>query len=141
MVGAEALLREQAVRHGVREGVHVTAGFPDLRVHDDSRIQAHHVFTLAGHGAPPGVAQVALELGSERTVVPEAADTAVDLARLVDEASALAETDELFHGGRVFLVGGHAGVWVERDREEATFRGKSKRLLFACSARQIRTVQ
>jgi len=50
------------------------------------------------HHVPPPVAlDVVLQLNAERAVVPEAADAAVNLAGLEDEAAALAERDEGLH--------------------------------------------
>ena len=86
----------------------MAAGFPDGGVHEDAGIEAEHVFTLTGHGVPPGGAQVALQLGPERAVVPNAAAAAVDLAALKDKAAALAERNDLLHlRDGYFGVGGH----------------------------------
>jgi hypothetical protein len=97
LVGPEALAGQQAVAHRIAEGVHVTRGFPDGGVHEDASIQAHHVFTVTGHGAPPGVTQIPLQFGTHRAVVPDATTAAVDLATLVDETPALAEGYDLLH--------------------------------------------
>ena len=114
VVGAEALLGQQAVRHRVAEGIDMAGSLPDGRMHDDGRIDADDVFTFAGHGVPPGGAQVALELRTQRAVVPEAADAAVDFAALIDEAAALAEGDDFLHERELgFGVGGgHGCEWA-----------------------------
>src|SRR5690606_38636332 len=57
---------------------------------------------------PPVFLEVALQLGPERTVVPAAVEAAVDLRRLKDETAPLAQADDFFHQGGVFLGGGVA---------------------------------
>ena len=47
--------------------------------------------------APPGVLDVALQLGAERAVIPEAVEAAVDFRRLENEPAPLAERNDLFH--------------------------------------------
>src|ERR1043166_7627268 len=44
--------------------------------------------------APPEVLDVALELDAERTIIPGGSETAVDLARLEDEAAPFAKRDD-----------------------------------------------
>jgi hypothetical protein len=94
--------------HRITETRQVAAGFPDLGVHDDRAIDTDHLDVLAAgagrrvadHVLPPGVLDVALQLGAQRAVVPETADPAVDFARLEDEAAPLAQGDDLLHGVR-----------------------------------------
>jgi hypothetical protein len=64
-------------------------------------IHADYVIPFSDHDAPPVVLQVALQLDSERTVVPTAIQPAVDLARLKDESSPLAQADDSFHPLRI----------------------------------------
>src|SRR5690606_18760832 len=78
VVGAEAVLAVLAVDHRVREGGDVAAGLPDLRVHDDRCVDADDVVPLLHHRLPPGALDVVLHLHAQRTVVPEASDTAVN---------------------------------------------------------------
>jgi hypothetical protein len=108
VVGAHALVGERALAHEVGKGVDVAAGLPDGRIHEDAGVEAEYVLAFAGHRAPPDVAQVALQFGTKRAVVPDAAAAAVDFAALEDEAAALAERNDFFHGGGGGLgVGGH----------------------------------
>ncbi len=96
-VGAEAPAALAAVHHGVGEVVHVAAGLPHGRVHEDGGVQPHHVGALLDEVPPPDALDLVLQLHAERAVVPARARAAVDLARLEDEAAALAERDEGFH--------------------------------------------
>jgi hypothetical protein len=100
VVGAEAQLALPAVHHGIGEVVEVPARLPDRRVHQDRRVDPHHVRPALHEVAPPHPLDVALELDAERPVVPARPDPAVDLARLEDEAAALGERDERVHGRR-----------------------------------------
>ena len=108
LVGAVALLAVLAVDHGVGEAAEVAGGLPDARVHDDRGVEADDVLTAVDGEAPPGVADVALELGAHRAVVPEAVDAAVDFGAGEDEAAALAQRDDGFEvvHGCGFLVHG-----------------------------------
>ena len=124
LVGAEAPLTRSTVDEQIIEEVEVPARLPDLRVHDDRRIEADHIegcwcvqrrcgFIVAGdHVPPPGLLDVSLQLDTEGTVVPETADSAVDLARLENETPSFAEGDDSFHG-RVVVV--HGVLLVSRD--------------------------
>ena len=120
MVGADPFVGDRALAHHVGEGVHMAAGLPDGRMHDDGGIKADDIVTVAGHRAPPGVAEVALQFRAERAVVPESPDAAVDLGGLEDEAAPLAEADDLLHAG----VG---GGWF--GHKGKGFRLKAFRLL------------
>ena len=93
----EAELAVAAVDHRVGEARDVARDLPDPRVHDDRGIEAHDVVALLDHRAPPGRLQVVLELHAERTVVPEAAHAAVDLAAGKHETPALGEADDDVH--------------------------------------------
>ena len=70
---------------------------PDRRVHDNRGIESDDIFAVASHRAPPGVAQIALQLGAEWAVIPEAIDAAVDLGALENEAAPLAQGYDLLH--------------------------------------------
>ena len=105
LVGAESAFARPAVHHHVVEQIEVAGGFPDLRVHNDRAVEADHlVFLAAGadrraahHVVPPGVLDVALELHAEWAVIPEPADSAVDLAALKYESAPLAQRDDPLH--------------------------------------------
>ena len=51
----------------------------------------------AGHGAPPGILDVALEFRAEGAVIPKAVDAAVNFGRLKNEPPAFAQGDNPFH--------------------------------------------
>jgi hypothetical protein len=55
------------------------------------------VVVTANHVAPPHLLDVPFQLYTERTVVPEPADPAVDLARLKDEPAPFAQGNDLLH--------------------------------------------
>jgi hypothetical protein len=97
VVRAEPTLTLPAVHHRVREALEVAARLPHAGVHEHRRLEPQHVPAEVDRVPPPEVPDVALELHAERAVVPRRAQTAVDLARLEDEAAALAEADEGFH--------------------------------------------
>ena len=94
LVGAHELLALLAHRHRVGERVEVAARLPDLRVHDDRRVESRHVLAAAHGELPPGLLDVLLQLAAERTVVPEPRHAAVDLGRMIDEPAALAQRGE-----------------------------------------------
>ena len=119
VIGAEALARQEAIAHRIAESIHVSRRLPDGGVHDDGGVESDHVFALAGHGAPPGIAQVAFQFRAERAVIPEAIDAAIDFRALKNEAAALAERHDLFHQGDLFRL-------THREGEGARGWGKSQ---------------
>jgi len=97
LVGAVPFLGVLAVDHRVAESSHVARGFPDPRIHDDRAIEPNDVVAHLDVVAPPGLFDIPLQFDAERTVIPEAVDSAIDLARGEDEPSALAQRDQLVH--------------------------------------------
>ena len=97
-IGAEALLALLAVHQGVGEAAHVAGGHPNLRIHQDSGVQTHVIGVLLDELLPPGLLHVVLQLHAQGAVVPGVGQTAVDLAAGEDEAAALTQGDDLFHG-------------------------------------------
>jgi len=93
---AETPFARLAINHRVAERVHVAAGLPDLRMHDDGGFETGDVVTLAGHGVPPEFLDIALEFGAERAVVPKSIDTAVNLGGLKNETAPLAQRHDFF---------------------------------------------
>ena len=78
LVGAEAAFAFFAVHQRIDESRDVAGGLPDFRMHENRGIDSFNVLAV-GHGAPPGILHVALELDPERTVIPAGIDAAVDL--------------------------------------------------------------
>src|SRR5580700_98632 len=107
MVEAEAMLADLAIDHHIVKCVDVAGGLPDQRVHHNRGVEGYHIVAQLDRVAPPCGFYVALEHGTERTVIPESVDSTVDLARLKDEASALGQRRDLLHrdalrrGGRL----------------------------------------
>jgi hypothetical protein len=97
LVGAETLLAGATVHHRIAEVLDVAGRLPRARVRNDRAVDAFHIGALAHHAAPPERTQVALQLGPERPVIPEAVDATVDLAGLEDEAPPRAQRDEILH--------------------------------------------
>jgi hypothetical protein len=73
-----------------------------IGIHDDRAVDPDHVVAERDIVAPPGVLDVPLQLDPERSVIPEAVEAAVDLARREDDPSALAERNQLVHVHRSF---------------------------------------
>ncbi len=81
----------------VGEAFDVAARLPDSGVHEDAGVETLDVGTVGHHIPPPALLDVALEFHPERPVVPDGAKSPIDFGRLVDEASPLAERDQLLH--------------------------------------------
>ena len=77
-------------------------------MHENGGVEGDGVVAELEHGAPPGIFDVALELGAEGAVVPGGVEAAVDFAALEEEAAALGEGEELVHGDG--LGAGRQGV-------------------------------
>lgn len=97
MIGTDSLVGDCAFAHQIGEGLDMAARLPDGRMHDDRGIKADDIVAISSHRAPPGVAQVTLQLGTQWAIVPEAADAAVDFRGLEDEAAPLGKADDLLH--------------------------------------------
>ena len=109
MVFAKAAFALAAIDHFVDEQVVVPAALPNLRVHDDRRINPSHainprrtgehiqVIVSQDHVLPPSVLDVTLELDAQGAIIPEAVQAAVDFARLKDEPPSLAQRNNLLH--------------------------------------------
>src|SRR5437660_4016171 len=97
LIRAEPFLAQEAIHHRITERAGMAARFPNLWMHDDRRFQPNHVIAILRHAAPPIILDVALELRTERTVIPKAIDPAVNFGRLEDQSAALAEGDNLLH--------------------------------------------
>ena len=67
---------------------------PDSRVHEDRGIQSHYVFAGHHHTAPPGLFDVANQLGAQRPVVPGAGKPAIDFGACEYKAAPLGERDQ-----------------------------------------------
>jgi hypothetical protein len=127
MVGTEAVLAVAAVDHLVVELCDVSRCDPGVRVHDDRRVERDDIVAQLDRLTPPRVLHVALEDRTERTVVEETADPAVDLTGLEDEPATLRERGDLLEAD----VGLRCGL---RHRT-AEVRGARPRLLTATGAR------
>ena len=97
VVGAESLVAGAALDEGVGEAAEMTAGLPGFGVHEDGGVEGDGIVAELEHGPPPGVFDVALELGAEGAVVPGGVKAAVDFAALEEEAASLGEGEDFFH--------------------------------------------
>src|SRR4029079_8097347 len=98
-----------AIDHFVDEQIVMPRTFPNLWVHDNRAFDADHFVRFRGaggrdqvvvpgdHVAPPGFFDVALELHTQRPVVPKPVEAAVDFARLKNKAPPFAQRDEFVH--------------------------------------------
>ena len=100
LIGPKPRLGEEAIDHRIAERIHMPAGLPYGRMQDDARIERNDVVALAHHRLPPRVAKIALQLGSERTVIPEPVKAAINFGRLENKTSPLAEAYDFFHALR-----------------------------------------
>ena len=105
LVGAITGLAGFAIDHRVAEGIDMPAGLPDGGVHDDRGVEADDVIAQLRHAAPPEIFDVPLELGAQRTVIPETVDAPVDFGGLENEPPAFAEGDDFLHQFVGFWLG------------------------------------
>jgi len=93
-------------------GISRKTGYKIFDRYKDCGVQAFDVVPAPNHGMPPEVLDVSLELGAQRTVVPDRAEAPIDLRGLEDKPAALAERYQLVHQG----VRGHGGKMAARAR-------------------------
>src|SRR5688572_28043854 len=91
LIGAKPFLGQQTIAHRIAEGIDMPRRLPNLRVHDDRRLEAGDIFASAGHRVPPELFDVAFEFRAERAVIPETVDATVDFRRLENESAPFAQ--------------------------------------------------
>src|ERR1700759_973668 len=91
LIGAQSRFTGATIHHRVAECVFVPAGFERGAVSQDRAVEADDIIAFAHHDAPPIVFQIALQLDSERAVIPDTVKAAIDLARLENETAPFAE--------------------------------------------------
>jgi hypothetical protein len=123
LVGAVALLRRLAVDQGVGEPFDVPGGAPDLRVHDDRGLDPHDIVAALDHVPPPAVAEIPLQLHTQRTVVEETIDPPVDVGGGKDEAAPFAQRNQGIHGHFGGRGTGHRRAMVALRGRQGQFRG------------------
>ena len=97
LVRAVTGLAVLTVHQRVGEAADMAGRHPDLRVHQQRRVDADVVPALLDKLLPPGALDIVFELHAERAVVPGVGEPAVDLAATVHKASPLAEADDFIH--------------------------------------------
>src|SRR3954447_22605972 len=101
-------------------------------MHQDRGIQGDHVVAALDHRARPLALHVVLEQHAVVAVVVGRCQAAIDLRRLEDEATPLAQRDDLLHGHNVFSHARNvAGVRLssapggdQRNETDADLRGE-----------------
>ena len=111
-----ALARAEALDERVGEALEVTGGLPRLRVHEDRGVERDHVVALLHDRPPPLGLDVRLEEDAVVPVVVGRRQPAVDLRGLEDEATPLAEGDDLLHRRGVAPRRGHRRETLEGGR-------------------------
>ena len=102
--------------------VHVAGGLPRARVHQDRRVEGHHVVALLHDRPPPLPLDVVLQQNPVVAVVVGGGQAAVDLGGLEDEPAPLAERDDLLHRDRVHrAVAGRGSPWAQDCEDFARF--------------------
>ncbi len=104
-ISAEPLVAVQALDQGVGEDLEVAGCLPDLGRHDHGSIEPDDVVAELHGRTPPLLADVALDLGAERPVVPGRAEPAVDLRGLERDPPPFGEGGDGLHQVRPWQVG------------------------------------
>ena len=86
-----------AIHQRVGEAAQMTRSHPCLGIHEYSGVKTHVILILLNEFLPPGILYIIFQLNAEGTVIPGICQTAVDLTAGVNKASALTESDDLFH--------------------------------------------
>src|SRR3990167_3665565 len=75
----------------------MTGSFPDLRIHDNRRIQTENIIPRLHKFTPPEIFYVVLEFHTMRPVIPESAEPAVYFTGRKDKSPSFGQTDNLIH--------------------------------------------
>src|SRR3989344_8780306 len=100
LIGTETFLAFFAIDDLVGKIIRVARGLPYHRMHENTRIQAHHIIAAVHNGFPPGVLDVALQFHAEWAVIPGTGETTVYFGRLKDETAPFAQRGDFFHVDR-----------------------------------------
>ena len=100
-VGAITLLRVTVVNQRVVKRVHMSAGLPNRRVHEHTRVDAHDVLMHQHHRLPPVLLDIILQFHTVLAVVIHCAQTIIDFARREDKPVLLTVRNHLLEN--VFL--------------------------------------
>ena len=114
MICPDTFVCDGAFAHQVGKCVDMAARLPDGGMQDDRGIEADDIVAVTGHRAPPGLAEVTLQFGSQWAIVPKSANAPVDFGGLEDEAASLGQADDLFHAGFGVCCVGH---WVKEGKD------------------------
>src|SRR5262245_12441077 len=107
MVRPEPLVAGLALGQRIDELRNVAGRLPHRAGEYDRGVQADDIVAQLDHRPPPLPADVALQLHTERSVVPGRPAAAVDLTGRVDETAALGQADD-----RVDAVCGHSFLLI-----------------------------
>ena len=128
LIRAETRLARLAVHQRVVEVADVSAGDPNLTVHQNRAVDADVVLVLLNEFLPPRTLDVVLEFNAQRAVlefnaqravVPRVRQAAVDFRAGEHEAASLAQRNELVHHVVLHLCHGKPFFL-------SSFRGKTK---------------
>ena len=119
LIRAETRLARLAVHQRVVEVADVSAGDPNLTVHQNRAVDADVVLALLNEFLPPRTLDVVLEFNAQRAVVPRVRQAAVDFRAGEHEAASLAQRNELVHHVVLHLCHGKPFFL-------SSFRGKTK---------------
>ena len=89
-IGTIALLRVAVVYQRVVEGIHMSAGLPGRRVHEDGCVDAHDILVQQHHGLPPVLFDIILQFHAVLPIVVHCAQSVVDVTAGEYEAILLA---------------------------------------------------
>jgi hypothetical protein len=89
IIGSLAALASLAIHHRIVEGRDVASGFPNLRIHENARIESDVGRRFLDETFPPGGTDVFLEFGAQRTIVPAIREAPVDLGTRIDVSGQL----------------------------------------------------
>ena len=79
LVRALTVLAGAAVDQGVGKATEMTGGFPRAWVHQDGRIEPHHIGPIVDEMLPPSLLDVGFQLDPHRPIIPGVGQAAVDL--------------------------------------------------------------
>ena len=107
LIGTEPGMAVFAVDQRIVEIGDMSCRLPDLRIHDDGRIDLDVVFDGTDEMSQPKILDVVLQQSAQGTVIPGIGKTSIDFASLIDKACALKMCSDFFE---CFLFVGHVGT-------------------------------
>ena len=104
LIGTKTIMALFAFHERIIKGFCVARRLPDLRIHNNRRVHAIHIFAILDPVLPPGVHDFLLQSDAEWAKIPRSGHTAIDVWSLPNKTTSFAKANNIFHFCHIFLL-------------------------------------